>query len=102
MLSAVEGLQVASPGLRDVVLPVGIAILALLFSDSGAGATYFLQRGLPLTGDPVGLAVLLAGASQLYLGALSLVPIPPLDGGRIVSAVSPWIWTAGAVMGCSR
>jgi KUP system potassium uptake protein len=31
VLSAVEGLEVASPGLSDAVLPIGIAILALLF-----------------------------------------------------------------------
>ena len=31
VLSAVEGIQVAAPGAHDVVLPVGIAILAVLF-----------------------------------------------------------------------
>jgi Zn-dependent protease len=33
--------------------------------------------------------LLLAGASQLYLGALSLVPLPPLDGGRLLFALAP-------------
>jgi KUP system potassium uptake protein len=32
VLSAVEGLQVAQPGLHDAVLPIGIVILALLFA----------------------------------------------------------------------
>jgi KUP system potassium uptake protein len=31
VLSAVEGLEVASPGLSDAVLPIGVAILVLLF-----------------------------------------------------------------------
>ncbi|MDT4913684.1 MAG: system potassium uptake protein [Pseudonocardiales bacterium] len=31
VLSAMEGLEVASPGLKDAVLPLGIAILAVLF-----------------------------------------------------------------------
>ena len=31
VLSAVEGLEIAAPGLKDAVLPIGIAILALLF-----------------------------------------------------------------------
>ncbi len=33
--------------------------------------------------------MLLAGASQLYLGTLSLVPLPPLDGGRLLFALAP-------------
>jgi len=32
VLSAVEGLEVADPGLADAILPIGIAILALLFT----------------------------------------------------------------------
>jgi KUP system potassium uptake protein len=31
VLSAVEGLEIASPGLHDAVLPIGVAILTLLF-----------------------------------------------------------------------
>jgi len=32
VLSAVEGIEVAAPGLKDLVLPIGIAILAMLFA----------------------------------------------------------------------
>jgi len=32
VLSAVEGLEVARPGLAGAVLPIGVAILALLFA----------------------------------------------------------------------
>lgn len=62
-------------------------LLAAVFGDQGAG--YVLQHGVPLSGDALGFAVLLAGASQLYLGVLSLVPIPPLDGGRLLFALAP-------------
>jgi Zn-dependent protease len=51
------------------------------------GAAYVLQHGMPLGG--LGDVLLLVGASQLYLGALSLVPIPPLDGGRLLFGLAP-------------
>lgn len=34
-----------------------------------------------------------------FLNLFNLVPIRPLDGGRIASAVSRWIWLAGVLMG---
>jgi Zn-dependent protease len=53
----------------------------------GSGAAYELQHGYPeLTGGGV---LLLAGASQLYLGALALVPLPPLEGGRLLFGLAP-------------
>ena len=56
--------------------------------DFGEGAAYELQRGVPL-GDVPGVLLALAGASQLYLGVLSLVPLPPLDGGRLLFGLAP-------------
>lgn len=53
------------------------------------GAGTDLQHGFSFAGDALGFAVLLAGASQLYLGVLSLIPIPPLDGGRLLFALAP-------------
>lgn len=47
-----------------------------------------VQKGLPRGFDP-GVALVLAGLSQLFLGALSLVPLPPLDGGRLLFALGP-------------
>jgi Zn-dependent protease len=52
------------------------------------GAAYELQHGLPLDAT-AGTLLLLAGASQLYLGALSLVPLPPLAGGRLLFGLAP-------------
>ena len=48
-------------------------------------------------------AYLLTGAELLLLLAwfgymlnlFNLLPVPPLDGGRITAAVSPWIWMPG-------
>lgn len=50
------------------------------------GAAWWLQRGLPLSAED---GLLLVGASQLYLGALALVPLPPLDGGRLLFGLAP-------------
>src|SRR5579871_4994234 len=33
-----------------------------------------------------------------FLNLLNLVPVAPLDGGRIVGAISRWIWVAGLVL----
>jgi Zn-dependent protease len=30
-----------------------------------------------------------------FINLFNLIPIIPLDGGRIVSAISPWLWVAG-------
>ena len=62
-------------------------LLAFVFAHEGAG--YALQHGGSLAGDVLGYSVLLVGASQLYLGALSLIPIHPLDGGRLLFALAP-------------
>lgn len=70
--------------------------LALLFSARlstptafSGGASYLLQHGIAGTARPLAQALLLAGASQLYLGVLSLVPLPPLDGGRLLFGLAP-------------
>lgn len=76
-----------------VQLLLGVALLLAwrLLSGPGevfpGGAAYVLQHGSPLADGSD--ALLLAGASQLYLGALSLVPIPPLDGGRLLFGLAP-------------
>lgn len=53
------------------------------------GALYFV------TGNPLFLVL---GYSGLFLNLFNLVPIVPLDGGRIVSAISPWLWLVGLVV----
>ena len=47
-----------------------------------------LQHGIA-TNELPGALLVLAGVSQLYLGVLSLVPLPPLDGGRLLFGLAP-------------
>jgi Zn-dependent protease len=76
-----------------VQLLLGIGLLLLWRVVSGpddpfpGGAAYFLQHGSRLM--HASDVLLLVGASQLYLGALSLVPLPPLDGGRLLFGLAP-------------
>lgn len=39
----------------------------------------------------------LLGAIGLFLNLFNLLPVSPLDGGRIVAAISRWLWIAGLV-----
>lgn len=78
--------------LLNVLLGVG-ALLALRFVYGIpvlGGAAVLLQRGLEVPSGAFGATVLvLVGLSQLYLGVLSLVPLPPLDGGRLLFGLAP-------------
>jgi Zn-dependent protease len=43
-----------------------------------------------------GLAWVMAVASVSFvLNLFNMIPVPPLDGGRICAAVSPWFWIIG-------
>ena len=99
---AVLAVALSGP-LVNVALGVGLLLTYRFGFSSGAaleaqplrdvfsfsGAAPFLQHGFVGTGDLLARALLLVGASQLYLGALSLVPLPPLDGGRLLFALAP-------------
>ncbi len=89
--SAVLAVALAGP-VVNLLLGVGL-LLAWRFTYGPApstGLAYQLQHGIPSEAGSFGrIALLLAGASQLYLGALSLVPLPPLDGGRLLFALAP-------------
>lgn len=73
-----------------VVLALGLAILAGFGSAYGAvpGEAQLLQQGagaVPLDQE----AWALAGLMGTYVGALSLVPLPPLPGGLALFAIAP-------------
>lgn len=81
-----------------VNLGLGVGALALwrvAFGPAGGtglgqiGAFFFLQHGASLAGDAASTTLLLFGFVQLYLGALTLFPLPPLDGGNLLLAVAP-------------
>jgi Zn-dependent protease len=90
--NAVLAVALSGPAV-NIVLGVGL-LLAWRFTygtthGTSGGAAYLLQHGFP-NDVPLAQASLLAvGASQLYLGVLSLVPLPPLDGGRLLFALGP-------------
>lgn len=73
-------------------LALGMAAMAAFSAMTGfalpLALSKLLQSGVP------GLAwaesgVLLFGLMNLYVGALSLVPLPPLDGGRLLFGLAP-------------
>ena len=73
---------------------LGVALLLTLRFRYGAvpvraGLASVLQHGFPSGVQLAPTALLVVGASQLYLGALSLLPLPPLDGGRLLFALAP-------------
>jgi Zn-dependent protease len=49
-----------------------------------------------LTGDPFWYALASTG---FLINLFNLIPISPLDGGRIVGVVNRWIWLAGYAIG---
>jgi Zn-dependent protease len=82
--------------LSGPLVNIGLGLGLLLALRFGYGRvpvsdlSYFLQHGLPIPSSAFGEAsLLLIGGSQLYLGVLSLIPLPPLDGGRLLFALAP-------------
>lgn len=54
----------------------------------GRGVVVFLQDGF-IAGNAGVRALFLIGLSMLFFGALALVPLPPLPGGRLLFALAP-------------
>lgn len=76
------------PALINMALGLGVLFLVGLRVGPLNGVTArILADGL---GGPYGdRALLLFGLMNLYVGALSLVPLPPLDGGRLLFGLAP-------------
>ncbi|MCW2678668.1 MAG: putative Zn-dependent rane protease [Frankiales bacterium] len=74
-----------------VNIAVGLGALVALGAVSGVagvvGPSRLLQSGIG--GDLGARALLLFGLANLMTGLLSLVPIPPLDGGRLLFGLAP-------------
>jgi Zn-dependent protease len=103
---------------RQVGLPVGApmfipfmgAVIALKEAPKDAWIEARVALGGPLLGTIGALACVglyMVTGSELYralaytgffLNLFNLAPIGVLDGGRIVSAVSPWLWSVGLVV----
>jgi KUP system potassium uptake protein len=95
VLGAMEGLQVAAPGLADYIVPVALVILILLFA--------FQKHGTGRVGALFGPVMLLWFATLTILGIMSIIEHP-----RVLLAVNPWYaveffimdgWTAFLALG---
>jgi Zn-dependent protease len=100
------GLKVGAP----VFIPFMGAIIALKEAPRDAWVESVVGIGGPIfgalgsaacgaiylwTGDSLFMALAYSGC---FLNLFNLVPIGFLDGGRIVTALSPWLWVVGMVV----
>jgi Zn-dependent protease len=74
---------------RDAAQEAIVGIGGPILGTVGALACFALYR---VYHQPLLLDLSFYGFS---INLLNLLPIPPLDGGRITAAVSPWIWPFG-------
>lgn len=78
---------------RNAWIEAVVGIGGPIFGTLGAGVCYLVHVA---TGDPFWSALAYSG---FLLNLFNLAPVGFLDGGRIVTALSPWLWVAGyAVM----
>lgn len=102
-----KGLPVSAP----LFLPFVGALITLKRHPQDARTEAYLAFGGPLLGT-IGATAVFAAAyltdspllySLAYVGfflnLINLLPIHPLDGGRIATAVTRWLWLAGLVGG---
>ncbi len=75
---------------KDAWMEAWVGIGGPLLGSAGA----VICEGLhALTGNPLFRALAFSG---FFLNLFNLAPIGYLDGGRVVTALSPWLWLAGA------
>ena len=77
VLSAVEGVQIIAPGASDLVIPVTIAILALLF--------FFQHNGTARLGSLFGPIIMLWFTCIGIFGFIEIIRFP-----EILKAINPW------------
>jgi Zn-dependent protease len=106
IVARIFGLKVGAP----VFLPFMGAIIALKEAPKDAWMEAWVGIGGPLLGTvgaviclglymPTCNSLFLALAyTGFFMNLFNLAPIGFLDGGRIVTALSPWMWLIGAVV----
>lgn len=73
----------------DANTEAAIGIAGPMLGSAAAFCTYLYAQH---SGEPVFYAVAYAG---FMLNLFNLIPLTPLDGGRIVAAISPLLWLVG-------
>ncbi len=77
---------------KDAWMEAWVGIGGPLLGTAGAALCEVIFN---LTGNPLFRALAYTG---FFLNLFNLAPIGFLDGGRIVTALSPWLWLVGAVV----
>src|SRR5260221_3299863 len=77
---------------RNAWIEAQVGIGGPLLGAAGAAACYGIYMA---TGNPLFRALAYTG---FFLNLFNLAPIGFLDGGRIVTALSPWLWLVGTVI----
>ncbi|MBB6633722.1 site-2 protease family protein [Cohnella thailandensis] len=78
---------------KDAETEAAVAIGGPMLGSLGALVCFLIGQW---TGYEVWYALAYVG---FFLNLLNLLPMNPLDGGRIIGAVSRWLWAVGAVVG---
>jgi Zn-dependent protease len=100
------GLPVSAP----MFIPFLGALITMKRNPRSVAHEAYMAAGGPLLGT-LGcmVAFTIAWATQsaflfhmaaigFFLNLFNLVPVSPLDGGRIIASVSPWLWLVGALV----
>ncbi|BCJ88417.1 site-2 protease family protein [Effusibacillus dendaii] len=102
-----KGLPVSAPAF----IPFLGALVTMKKMPSDAKTEAYIAIAGPILGSAGALVALLSGMATGYkplfaiaqvgffLNLINLLPIHPLDGGRIVTAISRWLWWVGLIVG---
>lgn len=84
---------------RDAETEAYIAIGGPLFGTIGATVVFFIGLYFRQDWGQVAELLLVIANVGFFLNLINLLPIHPLDGGRIATAVTRWLWVAGLIGG---
>lgn len=103
--------QQGIPAGAPVFIPFVGAVIAMKGLPRDAWVESLVGIGGPLLGSAGALVCLLVGFSThlafwyalahtgFLINLFNMIPISPLDGGRIVGVISRWLWVAGYAVG---
>jgi Zn-dependent protease len=74
---------------KNALVEARVGLAGPVLGTLGCFLPYILWQ---ITGEPFWQALCFVG---LFLNLFNLLPIVPLDGGRAMSALSPWFWIIG-------